>query len=297
MVHPQAALLDGRIYLGGGVTSGMGMDADAYVYIYDVQNDAWGGLLTPTYHYALAAYQTQLVLLGGVEISDHDITNQVWVLGEECSWIQPLPPMLTRCRGASAISTGVHLMVAGGHEDQALGVVQVYDGNQWGSWSNQVLPQAGYWMKSSLHRGHWYLAGGRWLDKKVFRASLKTLISDSHVDEDGEALTCIWHRLPDAPHGHSSPCSLGAELVAVGGEGSSVVHAYSSHRKSWVPVGNTPIACASGCTISLSNGELLLVTVEDTSGLVSRTFRGIVKGKPSYSCYAIGRDCVPVRAV
>ena len=278
MLHPQAALLAGRVYLGGGVTSGMGMAEDAYVYIYDIKSNAWGGLHTPTYHYAVAAYQSQLVLLGGVEISTHDVTNQVWILGEECTWIQPLPPMLTKCRGSTAISVDHNLIVAGGHDDFALDVVQVYDGNQWGSWNNQILPQASYWMKSSLHEGHWYLAGGRWLNKKVFHTSLKSLISNSH---DGETLTCIWQSLPDVPHGHSSPCSLGTELVAVGGEGSSVVHAYSSHRKSWVPVGNTPVGCDSGYTISLSPGELLLVTVEDTSGLVSRTFRGTVKCKPA----------------
>ena len=277
MLHPQAAILDNQVYLGGGIARGMGLSEDAFVYIYDIKKNVWRGVDTPTYHYALATYQSRLVLVGGVDISNHEITNQFWVLGEEFTWTEPFPAMLRKCRGASAVSVDSHLIVAGGHDKGALTLVQVFNGSHWSSWKSQCIPCASYWLKSLQDKENWYLAGGRWLDGNVFHTSLKVLISAKSTNKDQEA--SVWESLPDVPYGYSSLSLLGTELVSIGGEQSASVHAYSSQKRSWVAVGNTPIACDSSCSVSLPNGEVLLVAGEEGSGLASRVFLGTVSGK------------------
>ena len=275
MLHPQAVILENQVYLGGGIARGMGLSEDAFVYIYNIKKNIWRGIDTPTYHYALVTYQSQLVLVGGVDICNHDITNKLWVLDEEFTWTEPFPAMLRKCRGASATSINNHLVVAGGHDKSALTLVQVFDGNRWSSWKAQCISRASYWMKSLQDKGNWYLAGGRWLDGKIFHTSLKVLTSTKSIDKDES----VWQSFPDVPYGYSSLSLLGTELLSIGGEQSATVHAYSDQKRSWVAVGSTPIACDSSCSVSLPNGEVLVVTGEEGSGLASRVFRGTVSGK------------------
>lgn len=275
MLHPQAVVLEDQVYLGGGIARGMGLSEDAFVYIYNIKKNIWTGIDTPTYHYALATYQSQLLLVGGVDISNHDITNKLWVLNDEFTWTKSFPAMLRKCRGASATSMYNHLVVAGGHDKNALTLVQVFDGNHWSSWKAQCISRASYWMKSLQDKGNWYLAGGRWLDGNIFYTSLKVLTSTKSIDKDES----VWQSFPDVPHGYSSLSLLGTELLSIGGEQSASIHAYSDQKRSWVAVGSTPIACDSSCSVSLPSGEVLLVAGEEGSGLASRVFRGTVSGK------------------
>ena len=85
-------------------------------------------------------------------------TNRLWVLDGQSHWTQPLPPMLTKCYGASAVSTGNHLIVAGGLSDEdPLDIVQVYNGHEW--MRAQPLPKACYFIKCALDKDKkWYLA-------------------------------------------------------------------------------------------------------------------------------------------
>ena len=124
----QAVVVESKVYIGGNVYPG----SLSRLLVYDISKKLWDILDTPTYLYALTTYHSQLVLVGGIN-PDGRATSQLWVLDEQHKWIQPLPPMTTKRYQASAVSVGVHLIVAGGCSDggDALDEVVIYDGHQW----------------------------------------------------------------------------------------------------------------------------------------------------------------------
>ena len=127
--------------------------------IYNLTKNSWDMLRTPTKWFGLSTYHSQLVLVGGKDPARMgSATNRLWVLDGQSHWTQPLPPMLTKCYGASAVSTGNHLIVAGGLSDEdPLDIVQVYNGHEW--MRAQPLPKACYFIKCALDKDKkWYLA-------------------------------------------------------------------------------------------------------------------------------------------
>ena len=70
--------------------------------------DSWEVIDSPNFWPALTTYHDQLVLVGGNgddDSDDDELTNRLWVLQDGLrTWTQPLPPMPTRRRGASAVS-------------------------------------------------------------------------------------------------------------------------------------------------------------------------------------------------
>ena len=245
--------------------------------VYDYTKDSWDILDTPTQCYALTTYHSQLVLVGGVDPDTLEATNQLWVLDEQCHWAQPLPPMTTERYQASAVSVGDCLIVAGGCDGNSLHAVEVYNGHRWRS--AQSLPTACSCMKSTLHEGNWYLAGGIGQGSKVYHTSLRSLIATTHLE--GARQTSIWKQLPGTSW--SSPAVLHNQLITVQGGYSSAIHAYSSSTESWVHVGDLPDVCNSCCTLVLSTGELLVVG-DTKSGSSSHLFRSKIKGTYSACC-------------
>ena len=116
MRHVQAVVLNNKVYVGGGFT--LDCTTSSNIYIYDPTIDTWETLQSPTRYSTLTTYHNKLLLVGGLEVSTDEATNQLWVFEEgEQTWTQPLPPMPTRRRGASAVSTQDHLIVAGGYSN------------------------------------------------------------------------------------------------------------------------------------------------------------------------------------
>ena len=271
----QAVLLGDKVYMGGGdVYPG----PQAALLIYDFTDDSWDLLNTPTENYALTAYSSQLVLVGGKNPITESITNQLWVLDQQHQWTQPLPPMATKCFRASAVSINHHLIVAGGLDNKLdpLNVVEIYDGHQWKC--AHPLPKAGSSMKSGLCEGMWYLAGGDEQETGVFYTSLCYLMTITSSETARQ--TSAWRTLPNLPHEWSTPVIIGRELVAVGGHPySSAVHVFSHSINSWVYVEDLPIACHSTCTLVIPTGELLVVGGDSESGILSRAFRAKIEGE------------------
>ena len=254
--------------------------------IYDFTEDSCDILDTPTQWYALTAYRSQLVLVGGRDPNTRRSTNQLWVLDEQHLWTQCLPPMTTKRYKASAVSMGDHLFVAGGRWGSHIGlldVVEVYNGYQWRK--IQSLPKACSWMKSALHEGNWYLAGGTRQGHEVYYASLESLMTTTNSEEAGQ--TSVWEKLPDAPLMWSTPAILGNQLITVGRGYSSrsAIHAYSPSVNTWIHVGDLPVACSSPSTLVLPTGELLLVGANTNSGLSSSLFKANIRGTLALCVY------------
>ena len=162
MSNAQAVVLGDKVYMGGGdMYLHKCPGSPPILFIYDFTGDSWDFLETPVVDYALTIYNSQLTLVGGRDTITGNITNQLCVLdAEQQHWTKPLPPMPTSCYGTSAVNLGHHLLVAGGLNDmlEPLNLVQVYDGYYWRR--AQDLSKADYFMKSSLLKETWYLAGG-----------------------------------------------------------------------------------------------------------------------------------------
>ena len=184
----------------------------------------------PTRESALTTYQGRLVLVGGEEVATGHPTNKLWSLQDYGTWAEDLPPMLTQRRSATAVSTGHHLLVAGGMgEDAVTSAVEVFDGKRWST--TEPLPKKLYNIKSALLDGEWYLMGGGWIQgRSVFSASVAALLTSAGKVEGTHS---VWKKLPEAPLMYSNLAAFGSLLLAIGGWGefsfSLIVTAHIKH--------------------------------------------------------------------
>ena len=254
----QAVVLNNKVYVGGGCTGNNITSAN--IYTYDPTMDTWETLQSPTRCSALTTYHNKLLLVGGLETSTGQETNQLWVFEEgEQTWTQPLPPMSTSRWGASAVSYQDYLIVAGGFN---YNTVEVFDGQQWVA--ADPLPKSCYSMKSTSHDGHYYLMGGDHPSTSVFYTALQSLVekatqhpptSPSNTDQ-----LSVWKTLTNTPHQCSSTTIFGGALVAVGGcLNQSSLHLYFPLTQSWLPAGEMPLGVHYTCTVILPTGEMMVI--------------------------------------
>ena len=269
MLNAQAVWLGDKLYVGGGGKSGSFRDA-ARLYINTPTTDTWTEINTPVCYFALVTYHSQLVLVGGWEYVGEErngpVTNKLWTLTGSDQWRKTLPPMTTKRHRASAVEFADNIVVAGGRDDnwRGIDIVEVYNAHHWAK--AQCLDKTYCWMKSTVLNEQWYLMGGEGQGKKVYYASLDSLVASCK-----KPLPSVWKRLPDVPHDRSSTAVFGNRLVAVGGgvfPFSSSIHTYSPHTQSWVHVGDMPVRLSDTCTAVLPTGELMVI------GGVSSAFIG-----------------------
>ena len=259
MHDAQAVVLNNKVYVGGGITGSNTTAAN--IYTYDPTMDTWGTLQRPIRYSALTTYHNKLLLVGGRETSTGQVTNQLWVFEEgEQTWTQPLPPMSTSRRQASAVSYQDYLIVTGGYNpsDGRLNTVEVFDGQQWVA--ADPLPERCSFMKSTSHDGHYYLG----YHHSVISTSQQSLVekatqhpptSPSNTDQ-----LSVWKTLTDTPHECSSTSIFGGALVAVGGyPRQSSLHLYFPLTQSWLPAGEMPLGVHDTCTITLPTGEMMVI--------------------------------------
>ena len=223
---------------------------------------------------ALASYNENLVLAGGVVSRQY--TNQLWMLGEDDHWQQPIPPMPTPRAQASAVSYGHHLIVAGGQcsVGSILNTVEVYSGHQW--MEADPMPRSYHVMKSTVLNGMWYLTGGLTgfgtlitnTDTVVHSVSLQALTERAASPQrDGPS---PWNKLIDVPNKMMAIASATGGLVTFGGYGLVSymattytrrlpdVHVYFAPTKSWKAIGKLPYYLYSTCAVTLPSGEVML---------------------------------------
>ena len=102
-----------QLHIGGGCTGNP--KADSMIYAYSPDVDMWKVLPPcPLKWFAMAAWNKQLVLIGGKEVGGESQTQQsamttklaVWQSGE---WEFSLPPMQVARVSPTAVSHGRHL--------------------------------------------------------------------------------------------------------------------------------------------------------------------------------------------
>ena len=207
------------------------------------------------------------MLAGGREVASGSVTNSVRVF-ENGEWCPSIPAMTVARHGASAVSRGQHLIVAGG--DTVGGntdIIEIFDGRSWSTVQSQ--PQRCTFMKSVVYNDVWYVCGGAGQGREVYSATLQSIVESTQ-----DTQSTVWTKLPPTPHEHSSIAIFGRQLLAIGGgllSPTSALHTFSPLFQSWLLVGDLPVALSSTCSLTLPNGELMTL-----GGTKDRKERGIV---------------------
>ena len=262
MQHAQAALVGGKVYIGGGVTTNP--EYETKIFVFDLKTETVSELETPgpTHWSTLANFGEKLVLIGGKLTTTNKATNKLWILWDNGTWL-PFSEMKQACWGASAVSKGHHLIVAGGVEDHPkypLQFIQIYN-NSTSEWTiMKSLPVGCYFLKTALHDNDtWYLGGGRWQNREVFYTSLESLISSASV---GHSVGSVWRKLPTMSARTFSLAVLEGQLLAVGGVvqagGGPTRGIWIFDQCSWILVDSFPVPCDSTCSVSVSSNKEVL---------------------------------------
>ena len=240
------------------------------IYIYSPSADTWSVKDAPVYSFVLIGYKSKLLLVGGREYvserSDRRFNSKIYsalVLKEKMGQFEEFLPQMKRIKyeGLSAASHENYLLVA----DGKLGDVDVYDGNQW-AYAQQIPREMTHQnMRSAIIEGRWYLTGGNGQERRVYYASIESLIASCQLNEISLP-SSVWKSLdlPDAPFMQSRLIHFGKRLVGVGrkclGLGlSSSIYAYSSGRHLWTDVYDHKSFIYSPAIVILSSGELMVI--------------------------------------
>ena len=246
------------LYVGGGCAIGtLKLDNDAKLFSFELGVDrTWRAANTPTYGYALATYDSQLLLVGGCVYHSEELTNRIYTLRDTGEIVEMIPPMKEKRWSASAVSYGSMLVVAGGQGVYGeLSSVEVFNNGEW--IVAPSLPRAGEDMKSALHGDSWYLIHQ---DSMVFSVSLQSLVYGLKLSP--------WETLPDAPSSYSAAAFFGGHLLSIGGEAedqviTSAIHAFCFSSQSWKHVGNLPLPLSYTTATVLPTGELMVIGGDD----------------------------------
>ena len=275
MEHPQAVLLNNKVYVGGGDTAS---DELAYtICSFDLLCDDWRKIHCPARLSALTIYQSQIVLVGGVKKHPKpEVTNELWLLDDQETWSQLQPPMPTARLAASAVGIDVYLIVAGGWgSGELLDVVELFNNNQWSCLAPLPKPCAD--MKMLCYNDIFYLCGGRGQGKSVFSTSLSAVTTRL-----SSSAQTIWETLPDVPYPASCIAILQSTLVAIGGgylpQITASLHIYCPQSEQWVKMATElPEAIRMTCSISLPTDEIIIIGGFGNNGRSRHVYKGTVK--------------------
>ncbi len=256
----QIVVIGDRAYVGGG---GAYNDRDVCT-VMKLEQDQWTDLPEYTARwFAMISLANRLVLVGGHNTRNSEVTNQLAVFESE-EWTHPYPPMNIARRSSTAVSFNNHIIVAGGRDNKnwltySVEVLDVASG-RWYIIA-QSLPNSRLGLKSTLIGNTLYLMGNIGKPTKtVHHVDLNELIAKALSNVDTPTL---WQTIEDTPLEYSAPLSIGRSLLAVGGwddkhNSSSSIHLYQPDTRRWVKVGDlpTPRYC---CTCSvLPSGEIIV---------------------------------------
>ena len=264
MVCPQSVTVDTVVYIAERNSIRVSGD----ILRYDLHSQQWMEPLQYQYcDCGMTTVSSQLVMVGGIDVSTYKTTNRVAVYSpSQRRWSQPYPPLKTP-RYLPAVSTYHQcLVVAGGCDasNTALASVQILDISvshcQWLSATG--LPVSCNLMSTAITHGALYLLGGS-LGKKVLSVSLSALTETDKPPAQ-------WCTLPDTPLKNSTAIAVRGSLLAVGGshgrQRSSAIHVYNQEKNVWNKMGDLPTEREDCACCLLPSGEILVAGGEDRNG-------------------------------
>ena len=176
MALPQSVTVDTVVY----IAERLRLSVSSVILRYDLRSQQWmEPLQYQYYNCGMTTVSSQLVMVGGCDVSTDKTTNRVAVYSpSQRRWSQHYPPLKTP-RYWPAVSTYHQcLVVAGGRDDSNtdLATVEILNTSvshcQWLSATG--LPVSCHRMSAAITHSTLYLLGGS-LDKKVLSVSLSAL--------------------------------------------------------------------------------------------------------------------------
>ncbi len=211
-----AAVLDGRIWVAGGVTSSG--EATASTQFYDPAINSWDQgppLPEPLNHAMLVTYHDQLVVIGGFHGRGHDLlaetsARMLLLDNKTGKWVDGPPLGHPRGAGGAAV-VGDKIVVVGGrtgNPEQLVTQTEIFDGTSWRDAAD--IPVPGDHLAVTADSRYLYAVGGR-----KFTASSNT---DAVQRYDPQASR--WTILPPTPQpvGGAGVTVVRGQLIVVGGE-------------------------------------------------------------------------------
>ena len=107
-----------KVYIGGGTAPS---GDEQTVIVYDPEQDIYSMLLPyENGYFSMAVVNSQLVLVGGMDVRTERRTNELGVWNEQSRiWMNPLPPMTIACNSPSvATHSNRWLVVMGGYDGE-----------------------------------------------------------------------------------------------------------------------------------------------------------------------------------
>ena len=279
MNRPQAVVMGGKVYVGGGSTMYSPCESCNQVFQYDSFSNEWSRLPPlKVIFFAMAQFEGALITVGGW-IPYNGVTGEVYYLEEESQkWAEFLKPMPTARYCASVATTWSAIVVSGGAagvRDPGFPVfcatVEVYNSitDQW--YTVDLLPVPSGEIASVIIEDTWYLLGGNFRGCQVLHTPLTTLIQKAIPSAHQSAShTSVWKFLPDTPLLGSAATSMSGSLLAVGGyvlEGeakvSEKIHIFFPNTNSWASLGNLPEPRFASAVVHLSSNQVLVVGGRD----------------------------------
>ena len=227
---------------------------------YDSTIEKWSELPKCPYNGgSLAVINGKLTDIGGCTDVSKAYTYTNKLLSLRGGWSEVLPPMPTKRRGTTAITSNKHLIVAGGATGpgyvHSTKTVEVMD-TRTSVWSTVArLPYVYSWASSTICGDHVYMLGR---GKLVLTCSLTELLQSS------SSSSSVWHRVADAPAYGSTCAAINDQLLAVGGFGegnipTTAIYQYKPTTNSWDYISDMLTARFACLVAVLPTNEMMVV--------------------------------------
>ena len=255
------------IYMGVAVVNGnvaYFMNHNGQACFYNSTIKKWSELPKYPYKYSsLGVVNGQLTAIGGCEdlLKKRTYTNKL--LSLRGSWSDVFPPMPTKRRGTTAVTSKQHLIVAGGSTGTLffdnIDTVEAMDTKTL-VWSTVAsLPRPYSFASATICGDNLYMLGGhdnKGKTKSVLTCSLTELLQSSS--------SSVWHRVADAPAYWSTCAAVNGQLLAVGGtedgrNATAAVHKYNKKTNTWEHISDMPTAKYFCLVAFLPTNEMMAV--------------------------------------
>ena len=260
-----AVLIGRKVFVAGGGTG----DARKFqlVQVFNVSTGQWKTLPpAPQYYSEATVIDNKLVLIGGRDSTNREITNMVstWMVDEE-KWVQTIPPMNMKRFRPGVLLLNKLLFVFGGRAEDDTTILNTFEvldteRNQWSS-GRGLLPQP-----------LWSLKIGRYGDTAVLTTAWNTpttpitkawkiparVLEESVSNPSSQPIQ--WTPIPDTPYYASSLLTNSKQPVLVGGDrrGQLTRNIYAFRPNQWDLVGELSEQRIRPTVLAISDSSFLV---------------------------------------
>ena len=260
-VDHTAAWLNGLVYVGGGMVTGVKPSNN--INCYDPVNNSWSSPInTPYCHFAMTPLNNKLLIAGGWDKSYKKTTQ---ILTMAAGQLKNYTKMSTARSHATATGHQGMLIITGGVDDKGkrLSSTELFDSSNGQWYVTNDLPQPHSSLRSVIVDNILYLLGGYNKDglssPAVFTAPLDTLSTHQ----------LKWNTHQDTPWCRSAPVSVyGTHLLIVGGSkkiGSkedtwtSDVYKLNKVNHRWEAIGHIPSERNGSAAVSTADNRVIVI--------------------------------------